>query len=109
VRARGRVTLGQELLVRIVGGGGVVDADQLDAGGRVVDQRRELCVDQHPRRRVIEDRADLRRAQPRVDRDEHAPAAGPKCDSSSAGVFGDSTATRSRRPTSRARSAEASR
>jgi hypothetical protein len=36
-------------------------------------QRRELCVHQHrPRLRVIENRADLRRAQPRVDRDEHA-------------------------------------
>jgi hypothetical protein len=72
-RSRGRIALGQELLVRIVGGGGVVDADDLDAGGRAVDQRRELCVHQHrPRLRVIENRADLRRAQPRVDRDEHA-------------------------------------
>ena len=62
-----RVARGDQRLVL------VTQPHDLDAGGRLGRQRLELGVDeQHARSGVLEDVADLRGAQPHVDRHEHA-------------------------------------
>ena len=65
---------GDQLLVRIVGAAGVVDADDVErAQVERLDERRQRVVDeQRARTRVAQDEADLGRRQPGVDGDEDA-------------------------------------
>ena len=73
-----RRSSGQEVLVGIAGGPGVVHADHRH-GAQVegLEQTGELLVDEHePRPRVGQDVADLVRAEPDVDGDQDAAAGG---------------------------------